>query len=337
VKQLDITLLHRKAAHFLTNGLALSTRTTYIAGQHRYLNFCQAIKAIPIPASEQTLLLFATHLADSSITYSTIKVYISAIRHMHVREGLHEDFSTQLTPRLHLTLKGIQKSQATSSQRTRLPITLKIMQSINGLLTEDPHSYNNILIWAACCLAFFGFLRVSEFTIPNDTAYDSECHLSPSDVAVDNRDHPQLLKVTIKQSKTDPFRKGVDLYLGATDGRLCPVKALLPYLAIRPEHSNSPIFIFKDGRPLTRQRFSHLLNTLLSRLGYDSTLYNTHSFRIGAATTARQANIPDSSIQMLGRWKSNAYQSYIKTPPQELACFSKYLTTQYQQATEVNS
>ena len=220
---------------------------------------------------------------------------------MHVTEGPHKDFYIQLTPWLHLTLKDIKKSQATSSpQWTGLPITLKIMQTINGLLTEEPHSYDNILI----CLAFFSFLRVSEFTILNYTAYDSECHLS---LTVDNRDHPQLLKVTIKQLKIDPFRKGVDHYLGTTDGRLCPVKALLPYLAIKPKNSNSPIFVFKDGRPLTHQHFSHLLNMLLSKLGYNRTLYSMHSLCIGAATTARQANIPDSFIQMLGRWKSNAY------------------------------
>jgi len=233
---------------------------------------------------------------------------MSAIRHMHVTEGCHEEFYSQLTLQVQLALQGIQKSQATShTQRTRLPITLEILHSINGLLSEEPHSFDNILLWAACCLAFFGFLRVSEFTIPNDTSYDSECHLSLSDISVDNRDQPQLLKVTIKQSKTDPFRKGVDLYLGATSETLCPVKALLPYLAIRPEQSNSPLFIFQDGCPLTRQRFSNILNTSLSRLGYNSALYNTHSFRIEAATTARQVNIPDSSIKMLGRWKSNAY------------------------------
>jgi len=154
---------------------------------------------------------------------------------------------------------------------------------------------------------------------------------------VDNRDHAQLLKVTIKQSKTDPFRKGVDHYLGATNGMLCPVKTLLPFLAIRPGWANSPLFIFKDGHPLTRQRFCNILSISLSQLGYDSALYNTCSFRIGAATTTSQANIPDSSIQMLGRWKSNAYQAYIKTPPQELAWFSVYLTTGYQQNKQLNS
>ena len=248
-----------------------------------------------------------------NITFSTNKVYKSAIQHMHVTERCHEKFYTELIPRVQLALKDIQKSQATSqTQRTCLPITLKILESINGLLTEEPHLYNNILIWAACCLAFFGSLRVSEFTIPNHTSYDNECYLSLPDISVDNRDHPQLLKVTIKQSKTDPYRKGVDLYLGAINGMLCPVKALLPYLAIRPERANSPLFILKDGRRLT---FCNILNTSLSRLGYDSALYNTHGFRIGAATTARQANIPDSSIQMLGRWKSNVYQAYIETLP----------------------
>ena len=127
-KQLDVTDLEHKAAEFLTSGLALNTRTTYTAGQQRFANFCQTINVAPIPASEKSLLLFATHLAASNITHTTIKVYISAIRHMHVTAGLHEEFNTQLTPRLQLMLKGIQRSQATSHpQRICLPITLEIM------------------------------------------------------------------------------------------------------------------------------------------------------------------------------------------------------------------
>ena len=31
----------------------------------------------------------------------------------------------------------------------------------------------------------------------------------------------------------------------------------------------------------------------------------------------------------MGRWKSDAYQSYIRTPPQELAKVSKYLVSGY--------
>jgi len=44
-----------------------------------------------------------------------------------------------------------------------------------------------------------------------------------------------------------------------------------------------------------------------------------HSFRIGAAATAETVGLEDSTIKMLGRWKSSSYQLYIRTSPQQLA------------------
>ena len=73
-----------------------------------------------------------------------------------------------------------------------------------------------------------------------------------------------------------------------------------------------------------------LLNGLLTKLHIDTQKYNTHSFRIGTATTARQPNILDALIQLMGRWESNACLIYIKTPPMELAKLSKHLIINYQ-------
>jgi len=82
------------------------------------------------------------------------------------------------------------------------------------------------MIWAACFLAFFGFLRVSEFTMPGDNQFDESCHLSLNSVAIDNRDKPTELKITIKQSKTNPFCRGVDIYIGATENSICPLRGI---------------------------------------------------------------------------------------------------------------
>ena len=155
-------------------------------------------------------------------------------------------------------------------------------------------------------------------------------HLMMYSVSLDTRDNPHMLKITIKQSKTDPFRKGVDIYLGATGHTLCHIRGILPYLALRGSH-RGPLFLLEDGRGLTHQLFSTSLHNLLSELKRDTRNYSTHSFQIGAATSAKNANIPDTFIKMMGHWRSDVYQRYIKTPPGELAKLSKYLLTGYQQ------
>ena len=51
---------------------------------------------------------------------------------------------------------------------------------------------------------------------PSQFTSDPAVHLGIGDVRVDNADPPALIQVRLKSSKTDPFRKGVSIYLGAT-------------------------------------------------------------------------------------------------------------------------
>jgi len=185
--------LQSKAAHFLAQGLAPSTMATYSTGKKRYIHFCDKLLISPIPSSESTLLLFVSHLGVESISHATIKVYLSAIGHTHVVAGLHDVFNKQLTPSLQLVFCSIKKSQALITlPRAWLPITIQIMQSIQQILSNQPNSYRNIMLWAVCCLAFFGFLLVSEFTIPSQDAYDPSVHLSLQDISINSRDNLSL-------------------------------------------------------------------------------------------------------------------------------------------------
>ena len=201
------------------------------------------------------------------------------------------------------------------------------MQQIKELLLKRPHNYSNILMWAVCCTAFFGFLRCSEFTVPQEHEYDPTVHLSYNDVAVDCRKDPHIVQIHIKQSKTDPFRKGLKLSLGKTDNAVCPVSALLAYLAVRGPQPG-PLFLTEHRSPLTRQHFCSALTAILADIGLSPQNFNTHSFRIGAATSAKQVNISDTHIKMLGRWRSDTYQRYICMAPSDLAAFSRILVSQ---------
>ena len=103
---------------------------------------------------------------------------------------------------------------------------------------------------AACSLGF-GFLRAAEFMTPSSAAYDPGCHLSLADVALDSHLAPTTIRIAIKQSKTDPYRKGAHIFIGQSFTDICPVQRMVAYLATRGP-SQGPLFMHKDGQPLSR-------------------------------------------------------------------------------------
>ncbi len=95
------------------------------------------------------------------------------------------------------------------------------------------------------------------------------------------------------------------MFVGKTGEPLCPVTALVDYL-VKRKAGLGPLFIFQDGRPLTRKRFVENVRAALTSTGVDSTPYPGHSFRSRAATTAASRGIGDATIKILGKWKSEA-------------------------------
>ena len=85
------------------------------------------------------------------------------------------------------------------------------------------------------------------------------------------------------------------------------------------------LFQWEGGSPLRKSKFIAAVRQALASQGVDSTKYAGHSFQIGAATTAAMRGVPKSTIKLLGRRESSAYQIYIQTPRQELASLSKSL------------
>ena len=187
-------------------------------------------------------------------------------------------------PRLQYVLRGIRSEEARLNRqpRQRLPVTIEVLRKIHSILLLDPNNFDNIMLWAAFLLCFFGFLRSGEVTIPDQNSYDPQVHLNFQDISADNPTSPSLLSIRIKASKTDPFRQGVSI---KTNNSLCPVSAILAYLVARGTKPGL-LFYFKDGTPLTKARFTQNFRQLLTQAKIDCSLYAGHSFRIGAATTA---------------------------------------------------
>ena len=84
-------------------------------------------------------------------------------------------------------------------------------------------------------------------------------------------------------------------------------------------HFFRPIIRTKQGAQLRKSgklsytRARELVNSTLSGIGLDSTLYGVHSLRAGGATAAACAGIPDRAFKRHGWWRSErAKDGYIK-------------------------
>ena len=158
---------------------------------------------------------------------------------------------------------------------------------LRGVWQAQANQSDAAMLWAAACMCYFGFLRSGEVVVPSASSYDPAVHMSYGDVRVNDVGNPQYLEVRIKASKTDPFRKGVTVYLGRTEQEVCPVAAILGYM-VRRGQANGPFFKFSDDRYLTRARFVDQVRSALSQAGLTAGEFAGHSFRIVTALELAQ-------------------------------------------------
>ncbi|XP_071173198.1 uncharacterized protein [Mytilus edulis] len=303
----------------LKTSIAPRTRTQYECGYSAYATFLRMTGVIWLnsdmpPLTEESLIHFATHcFKNLHLKCSTIKMYICGIRYKYLENGKTSIFSgsSDKLYRLDALYRGIKKNEKKST-KPRLPITFTILKDICQLLRKGYYTpYVDILLEAACVTAYFGFLRCGEFTVLH--SFDSECNVSIEDI----RFLKDKVTFHLKASKTDPFREGVDIHLFASGVSVCPVLSLERYMDYRSRKfkdskSQDAFFVMENRKALTRNYFISSLKNILAVLGYNSDLYNGHSFRIGASTTAG-SKIEDHLIQTLGRWSSQCYTRYIRT------------------------
>ena len=150
-----------KWQHLLSKALADSTQKTYASAQRKFLDFCFQFKLLnqngsAVPASELTILRFIGSLCDSCQP-STIRVYLSAVRSLHVMHGFPDPLLDCC--RVPLVLKGARRISS-KSKVSKLPITPLILIAIKSNL--DLNLFNDRMFWAACCTAFSVF-----FDLPN--------------------------------------------------------------------------------------------------------------------------------------------------------------------------
>jgi hypothetical protein len=155
--------------------------------------------------------------------------------------------------------------------------------------------------WCAALFAFYGLLRIKEYTCSG---------LLREHVAV----HSYGISLAIPFSKTALIPTVVSIV--RRDDELCPLAAHRAYTRHLPTRLRSvelPYFLHSSSTtaPLTDTTFiRHVRRWVRDYLHRQPTDYSGHSFRRGGTTALQIAGVPESTIASHGRWKSLAYRAY---------------------------
>jgi len=258
---------------------------------------------LKLPFAPPTLALFIAYLYDHKYASSTVSTYVSALGYFHKLHG-HDD------PSKNFVVMQMMKGYSKLDRRVdiRLPITLPILHrliSASSRLSES--GYNVALFKAMCVFAFHAFARIGEIT---SSSANHNLHFRQLAVNTDTNHRVVSSTVTFYDFKHSYNQRPFLLNILPSPYH-CPVQLIVDYIRLRG-NSPGPLFRTHDLLPVSRSQFTSTLSTVFTFCSLDPARYKGHSFRIGAASNAADKGLTDNQIRILGRWKSNAFQKYIR-------------------------
>lgn len=259
-----------------------------------------------MPPRAVHVLMFMQASDERGIAADSIAQYVTGIRSMALELGYSADGLKD--PRVQRMKRSLKKRDR-KPKRRRLPITVAILRDV-VLAARAVRSHEQVMLWGAMSLGIHGLFRAGEIVRGSGkktTLTWSDCEISSNGAQI---------RVFLKTSKSDLRSRGVWVTIKATGSSVCPVSYMLMvsrYCAKSGvEREECPVFHHPDGKPWTYKELHAGIRGAVQALGFNSKEYGSHSLRIGGATTLALQGVQAHVIKSKGRWKSLAYQLYVR-------------------------
>ena len=291
---------------FKGNTVQPGTRKTYHCVWQNFNKFIVRLDRIPAQWEERASL-YCAFLIWKGKKSSTLKSYVSAIKHKLLLDGYQWNDKLLLLTALTRACK-----LDNDTVKSRLPIGDGFLNVIIFELQRylRKNEYKKAMYRTLLLTGYFGLFRIGELAQSEHSIKACDVHTS------DNRDK---VLIVLHSSKTHS-RANKPKKIEITNDRknkphfFCPVQELNNYSQLRIPYVSclDQFFVHQDGSPVTPAEVRNLLRQIITNLGLDAGLYDTHSLRIGRATDLFKKGISIDQIKKIGRWQSNAVYRYLK-------------------------
>jgi hypothetical protein len=189
-------------------------------------------------------------------------------------------------------------------------------------------------VWAICACAFWGMMRFGEVTVASRAAFNGTKHLKRKDVLIGplisllfelhssyiisscldfDMDGKQYARLDLPSAKTAQPGETQSVFVVPQED-ICAIEALCNLATVVPAGPDDPLFSWRDDqgsvRPMVKTRAMDRINNILSAWGWGTSF--GHSFQIGGASFYLSQKIDPEIVRLAGRWKSLAYEAYIR-------------------------
>ena len=273
----------------------------------KYLDFCFHYQFQALPAEADILCLYAQSVADSVKSHQTVLSYVSGVKTLHYLLDLpttgFDSFMFRFTLRGMNNLNRHVPNQAP-------PMTAQSLAQIRKLL--DLSKEEDMLFWTVLLIGFYLLLRKCNLVPDSSVKFDPEKQLKRGDLTFCD-DH---VKVLLRWTKNNQFKQALRFALPRIPGSLlCPVDALVSLFTMVQGANHESVFKRSNGTVYTYRNLQSKLEEVSNILNMPQK-FTSHSLRAGGATNAFLAGVPADIIKVLGFWKSDCYQQYIRLPEQ---------------------
>jgi hypothetical protein len=313
-------VLAQRVETAITEHITVGTRKGYESAIKSYTDFLADFDGpTPFPVDPVWLCAYIIYTC-MDVSVPSMKVYLQGIKYGQGCQGIA--WSLDGDERIRRALRWVKRRYGMASKASKLPLSLRLLTRLFKFIPGWPRpvsmSHDDRVFVAASVVATLGFLRGGEFTWSRSSFRPV---LLGDQLTVSAMPGSSSVTVAVPQPKTRwwlPF-VAVTCFSPGPGCFLDPASLVssMRRLSSVPMGPKDAAFRMADGSPLSRDFAVRRTSELILQAGVrlidhrgEPLDVKAASWRAGGVASAKEANIPDSTIMEMGRWTSSAWLHY---------------------------
>ena len=262
---------------------------------------------------------FGASLIARGLVYGTVRVYTWGVNRLIEEMGGPDIRNSKRMSRFYKAMRRATNYKPCKKAAVSGNFMLAMRERLDRTTLEGAN------LWAAVSTAYVALLRSAEYCVKKAADGVTGYHLRRKNIRFvfgrGEGTRPTGMNIFVQRSKTDTQPDLV--YVVATWGPICCVRAMweLRNLETGTISDERAAFVVPGKgarmRAMTYADVSKETKLTALELGIDERLVATHSYRSGGATAYARYGLAGYLIKKLGRWRSDAYEGYVRASMQE--------------------